>query len=133
MLSPTCGIRAQIFRMEAKIRAFFAAGMRGEELMGRNSATGSPRRSITMMSPPAASRTNSDVRMWSSRTEVFLMMLHCSTSLRTARLFLRSRRLGSCRVNAEIVPWTPQENHKTILSIVKGDIAESTIFWRGGR
>ena len=134
MLSLTCGIRAQIFRMEAKIRAFFAAGMRGGEVMGRNSATGSPRRSITIMPPPAASRTNSDVRMWSSRTEVFLTMLHCSTSLKTARLFLRSRRrLGSCRVNAEIVPWTPQENHKTILSIVKGDIAESTIFWRGGR
>ena len=41
--------------------------------MGRNSATGSPRRSITITPPFSASRTNSEVRMWSSRTEVFLM------------------------------------------------------------
>jgi len=30
-------------------------------VIGRNSATGSPRRSITMMLPSAASRTNSEV------------------------------------------------------------------------
>jgi hypothetical protein len=49
--------------------------------MGRNSATGSPRRSITIMPPSAASRTNSDVWMCNSRTEVFLTMLHCSAGL----------------------------------------------------
>jgi hypothetical protein len=36
---------------------------------GRSSATGSPRRSISMTVPPAASRISSDVRMWRSRTE----------------------------------------------------------------
>ena len=77
--SLTCGIRAQIFRIEAKIRAFLAAGTRGGDVMGRNSATGSPRRSITIVPPSEASRTNSEVWMWSSRTEVFLIMLHCST------------------------------------------------------
>ena len=40
VLSLTWGIRAQIFRMELKIRAFLAAGMRGGEVMGRSSATG---------------------------------------------------------------------------------------------
>ena len=60
MLSPTGGIRAQIFRIEAKIRAFLAAGMRGGVVMGRNSATGSPRRSITIIPPFAASRTFPD-------------------------------------------------------------------------
>jgi hypothetical protein len=75
----TCGIRAQIFRMEVKIRAFLPAGIRGGEVMGRNSATGSPRRSITIMPPSEASRTSFEVWIWSSRTEVFLMMLHCST------------------------------------------------------
>ena len=73
MLSPTCGMRAQTFRMEVKIRAFLAAGMCGGEVMGRNSATGSPRRSITITPPSEASRTSSEVWMWSSRTEVFLM------------------------------------------------------------
>ena len=73
MLLLTCGIRAQILRMEVKSRAFLPAAMRGGAVMGRNSATGSPRRSITMMPPSAASRTNSEVWMWSSRTEVFLM------------------------------------------------------------
>ncbi len=73
MLSLTCGIRAHIFRMDAKIRAFLPAGIRRGELTGRSSATGSPRRSITITPPSAASRTNSEVWMWSSRTEVFLM------------------------------------------------------------
>jgi len=81
VLSLTCGIRAQILRMEVKIRAFLAAGMRGGEVMGRSSATGSPRRSITIMPPSEASRTNSEVWMWSSRTDVFLIKLHCSTWL----------------------------------------------------
>jgi len=79
VLSLTCGIRAQIFRMEVKIRAFLPAGIRGGEVMGRNSATGSPRRSITIMPPSEASRTSSEVWMWSSRIEVFLIMLRCST------------------------------------------------------
>ena len=61
MLSLTCGIRAQTFRMEVKIRAFVPTGMRAGEVMGRNSATGSPRRSITIMPPSEASRTNSEV------------------------------------------------------------------------
>ena len=66
--------------MEVKIRAFLAAGMRGWEVMGRNSATGSPRRSITMTPPSAASRTSSEVWIWSSRTEVLLtcyIVAHC--------------------------------------------------------
>jgi len=41
--------------MELKMRVFFAADMRGGAAMGRNSATAWPR------------------RMWSSRTEVFLI------------------------------------------------------------
>lgn len=72
MLSPACGIRSQILRMEVKIRAFLPAGIRGGAVMGRNSATGSPRGSITIVPPPAASRANSEVRIWSSRAEVFL-------------------------------------------------------------
>jgi hypothetical protein len=59
--------------MEVKIRAFLAAGIRGGEVIGRNSATGSPRRSITITPPSSASRTNTEVWMWSSRTEAFLM------------------------------------------------------------
>ena len=62
-LSLTRGIRAQILRMEVKIRAFLAADMHGGAVTGRNSATGSPRRSITIMPPSAASRTNFDVWM----------------------------------------------------------------------
>ncbi len=73
VLSSTCGIRSQIFRIEEKIRAFRAPGRLAREVSGRNSATGSPRRSITMTPPSEASRTNSDVWMWSSRTDVFLM------------------------------------------------------------
>ena len=73
VLSLTCGVRAQIPCMESKIRAFLSAGMRGGLEMGRNSATGSPRRSITITPPSEASRTNSEVWMWSSRIEVFLM------------------------------------------------------------
>lgn len=73
MLSLTCGIRAQILRMEVKICAFLWAAIRCGEVMGRNSATGSPRRSITITPPSAASRTNFEVWMWSSRTEVFLI------------------------------------------------------------
>ena len=49
--------------------------------MGRNSATGSQRRSITITPPSEASRTNSEVWMWSSRIEVFFMMLHCSAEV----------------------------------------------------
>ena len=63
MLSLTCGIRAQILRMEVKIRAFLAAGMGRGAVMGRNSATGSPRRSITIVPPSAASLTNFEVWM----------------------------------------------------------------------
>jgi len=63
VLSPTRGIRAQIRLMEVKIRAFRAAGMRGVAVIGRNSATGSPRRSITMIPPSEASCTNFDVWM----------------------------------------------------------------------
>ena len=63
VLSLTLGILAQILFMEVKIRAFLAAAMRGGAMTGRNSATGSPRRSITMMPPSAASRTSFDVWM----------------------------------------------------------------------
>jgi hypothetical protein len=63
VLSLTRGIRAQILRIDAKIRAFLVAAMRGRAVIGRNSATGSPRRSITIMPPSAASRTNFDVWM----------------------------------------------------------------------
>jgi hypothetical protein len=58
--------------MEVKIRAFLAAGIRSGEVMGRSSATGSPRRSITITPPSSASRTNTEVWMCSSRTEAFL-------------------------------------------------------------
>ena len=73
MLSLTSGMRAQIFRMDVKARAFFAADMRGGEVTGRNPATGLPRLSITITPPSQASRTNSEVWIWSWRTEVFLM------------------------------------------------------------
>lgn len=63
VLSLTRGIRSQTFCMDAKIRAFFAAAMRRGEVGGRNSATGSPRLSITITAPSAASRTNFDVWM----------------------------------------------------------------------
>jgi hypothetical protein len=73
VLSPTCGMRAQICRMDAKSRAFALVVIPDAALKGRNSATGSPRRSITMTLPSAASRTNSEVCICNSRTEVFLM------------------------------------------------------------
>jgi len=73
VLSPTCGIRAQILRMEVKIRAFFPAAIRVGAEIGRSSATGAPRRSIRITSPSAASRTNLEVWIWSSRTEVLLI------------------------------------------------------------
>ena len=63
MVSLTRGIRAQILRMEVKILAFLSAAIRGEAEMGRNSATGAPRRSITITSPSEASRTNLEVWM----------------------------------------------------------------------
>jgi hypothetical protein len=63
VLSLTCGIRAQILRIEVKIRAFLLAAIGGGAAMGRNSATGSPRRSITITPPSAASRTNFEVWM----------------------------------------------------------------------
>jgi hypothetical protein len=73
VLSLTRGIRSQTLCMDAKIRAFRAAGMRRGEVTGRNSATGSPRLSITITPPSAASRTNFDVLMCNSRTDVVLM------------------------------------------------------------
>jgi hypothetical protein len=73
VLSLTRGIRSQTFRMDAKIRAFLAAAMRRGEVIGRNSATGSPRLSITITPPSAASRTNFDVLMCSSRIDVVLI------------------------------------------------------------
>jgi hypothetical protein len=51
VLSLTRGIRSQSFCMDAKIRAYFAATMRRGEVTGRNSATGSPRLSITITPP----------------------------------------------------------------------------------
>lgn len=63
MLSLTCGMRAQILCMEVKIRALFLTVMGAGAVMGRNSATGSPRRSIRITQPSAASRTNFDVWM----------------------------------------------------------------------
>lgn len=73
VLSLTRGIRSQTLCMDAKIRAFFAATMRRGEVTGRNSATGSPRLSITITPPSAASRTNFDVLMCNSRTDVVLI------------------------------------------------------------
>jgi hypothetical protein len=73
VLSLTRGIRSQTLCMDAKIRAFFAAAMRRGEVTGRNSATGSPRLSITITPPSAASRTNFDVLMCNSRTDVVLI------------------------------------------------------------
>jgi len=73
VLSLTRGIRSQTLCMDVKIRAFFAAAMRRGEVTGRNSATGSPRLSITITPPSAASRTNFDVLMCSSRTDVVLI------------------------------------------------------------
>ena len=49
---------------------------------GRSSATGSPRRSITITEPWAASRMSSEVRIWRSRIEALFMLLHCSTLTR---------------------------------------------------
>jgi hypothetical protein len=85
--------------MEVKIRAFLPAGILRGELRGRNSATGSPRRSITIMPPSEASRTSSEVWMWSSRTEVFLIMLHCSTS------GLPGRRVSALIYSGRSAPW----------------------------
>src|SRR5258706_13437861 len=82
--------------MEAKIRAFLPAGIRVGDVRGRNYATGSPRRSITIMPPSEASRTNSEVCMWSSRTEVFLTMLHCSTCPVELHLSAVDKLLPSC-------------------------------------
>ncbi len=73
VLSLTRGIRSQTLCMDAKILAFFDATMRRGEVTGRNSATGSPRLSITITPPSAASRTNFDVLMCNSRTDVVLI------------------------------------------------------------
>src|SRR5580658_8260301 len=73
VLSLTRGIRSQTLCMDARLRAFRAAGMGRGEVTGRNSATGSPRLSITITPPSAASRTNFDVLMCSSRTDVVLI------------------------------------------------------------
>jgi len=92
-LSATCGIRAQISRMESKIRAFVPAGMRAGAVMGRNSATGSPRRSMTITPPCSASRTSSEVRMCSSLTDVFLMCYIVAQGVRSFRALLAARLL----------------------------------------
>ena len=73
VLSPTRGARSHILCMDAKIRAFFAAAMRRGEVTGRNSATASPRLSMTITAPSAASCTSFDVLMCSSRTDVVLI------------------------------------------------------------
>jgi hypothetical protein len=49
VLSLTRGMRSQTFCIEAKILAFFGAAMRRGEVTGRNSATGWPRLSITVL------------------------------------------------------------------------------------
>lgn len=110
MLSLTCGIRAQILLMEEKIRAFLPAGMRDRAVRGPNSATGSPRRSITMIPPSAASRTNSDVWMWSSRTEVFLICYIVAADSHTGRFNKRIQNhrsgrwsAGAPRMNAHVL------------------------------
>src|SRR5690348_15323302 len=72
VLSPDSGSLAQIACIERKIRAFLAAAIPVAVPSGRSSATGSPRRSMMMTSPSAASRTNSDVWICNSRMEVFL-------------------------------------------------------------
>src|ERR1022692_2161279 len=61
VLSLTCGMRAQISRMESKICAFLPAEMREGAVIGRSPAPGAPRRSIKITPPAAASRTNSEV------------------------------------------------------------------------
>lgn len=82
--------------MAAKIRAFLAAGIFGTDVSGLNSATGSPRRSMTITPPLAASRTNSDVRMCSSRMEVFRSCyIVASAPLAAFRLSLVMERLLS--------------------------------------
>src|ERR1017187_3062116 len=73
VLSLTCGMRAQISRMESKICAFLPAGMCEGAVIGRSSATGSPRRSIKITPPSAASGPHSEGLRWRSRTEVFLV------------------------------------------------------------
>ena len=73
MLSPTRGILSQIFFIEVNIRAFLFVAIRGRTVTGPNSATGSPRLSITITLPSPASRTNCEVRRWSSRTDVVFM------------------------------------------------------------
>src|SRR5512132_1957933 len=54
-LSLTCGILSQIFCIDAKMRFFFAGDRPGRAEIGRSSATGSPRFSITITPPSAAS------------------------------------------------------------------------------
>src|SRR5579862_3258096 len=61
VLSPNWGIPAQISCMESKIAAFVSAGRLNGVVIGRNSAIGSPRRSISITPPSAASRTSSEV------------------------------------------------------------------------
>ena len=61
VLSLTRGSRSQTLYMDAKIRAFFAAPIRRGEVTGRNSATGSQRRSIRITPPSAVSRTSFEV------------------------------------------------------------------------
>ena len=52
--------------------------------MGRNSATGSPRRSMTITPPSSASRTSSEVRMCSSVTDVLHRSARCEIFPRSA-------------------------------------------------
>lgn len=95
VLSLTGGIRFQTLCMDAKIRAFFAAAMRGGEVTGRNSATGSPRLSITITPPSAASRTNFDVLMCNSRTDVVLICYIVAPGLRQSRRLFRTIQYSS--------------------------------------
>ena len=69
VLSPAGGMRFHISCIASKRSAFFLADKRGTALRGRNSATGWPRRSITIISPAAVARTNSEVWMCNSRIE----------------------------------------------------------------
>ena len=91
--SLTRGIRSQTLCIDAKIRAFFDAAMRRGEVTGRNSATGSPRLSITMIPPSDASRTNFDVLMCSSRTDVVLIcyIVAPGRSRQVSRAFRKQR------------------------------------------
>ena len=88
-ISPTCGMRDQIGYMDAKIRALALAVMPDEGVSGRSSATGSPRLSITIAPPSAASRTSSEVCVCNSRTEIVLIGQYRSARFYPAPVQLR--------------------------------------------